>query len=95
MRIRNGESIVQHSLWADSHEEEKTIWDEFLGILSTIENPVLIHYGSFETVFLKRLCERYGSLIEGTVAQKSIKESLNLLTVIYAQIYFPGFSNGL
>ena len=33
--------------------------------------------------------------IEGTSTQKSIKESLNLLTVIYAQIYFPGFSNGL
>jgi predicted RecB family nuclease len=95
MRIRNGESIVQHSLWADSHEEEKTIWNEFLSILSTIDNPVLIHYGSFETVFLKRMCERYGSLIEGTAAQKSLKESLNLLTVIYAQIYFPGFSNGL
>ena len=95
IRIRNRESVVQHSLWADSPEEEKTIWNEFLGILSTIENPVLIHYGSFETAFLKRMCERYGSSIEGTTAQKSIKEFLNLLTVIYAQIYFPGFSNGL
>ena len=95
MRIRNGESVVQHSLWADSQGEEKTIWNEFLGILSMIEDPVLIHYGSFETAFLKRMCERYGELIEGTAAQKSIKESLNLLTVTYAQIYFPGFSNGL
>ncbi len=95
MRIKNGESVVQHSLWADSQEEEKTIWNEFIEILSTIEDPVLIHYGSFETAFLKRMCERYGELIEGTAAQKSIKESLNLLTVIYAQIYFPGFSNGL
>ena len=65
MRIKNGESVVQHSLWADSQEEEKTIWNEFLGILSTIEDPVLIHYGSFETAFLKRMCERYGELIEG------------------------------
>ena len=95
MRIKNGESVVQHSLWAGSKEEEKTIWNEFVGILSTIEDPVLIHYGGFETVFLKRMCERYGELIEGTAVQKSIKESLNLLTVTYAQVYFPGFSNGL
>lgn len=95
MRIKNGESVVQHSLWADSQEEEKTIWDQFLEILSAIDDPVLIHYGSFETAFLKRRCERYGKLIEGTAAQKSITESLNLLTVIYSQIYFPGFSNGL
>ena len=26
---------------------------------------------------------------------KAIKESINLLTVIYSQIYFPGFGNGL
>jgi predicted RecB family nuclease len=95
IRIQNGESVVQHSLWADSLEDEKTIWNEFIEILSTIEDPVLIHYGSFETAFLKRMCERYGELIEGTAVQKSIKESLNLLTVTYAQIYFPEFSNGL
>jgi len=95
MRIRNGDSIIQHSLWADSFEEEKKIWNEFLVILLTIENPILIHYGSFEMVFLKRMCDLYGASIEGTAPQKCIKESLNLLTVIYAQIYFPGLSNGL
>lgn len=95
MRIKNGESVVQHSLWADSQEKEKVIWEQFLEILSAINDPVLIHYGSFETAFLKRMCERYGELIEGTTAQKSITESLNLLTVIYSQIYFPGFSNSL
>lgn len=95
IRIKKGESIVQHSLWADSQEDEKIIWNRFLEIISAIDDPVLIHYGSFETSFLKRMCERYGELIEGTAAQKSITESLNLLTVIYAKIYFPGFSNGL
>lgn len=95
MMIRSGESVVQHNLWADNKQEEKLIWIEFLGILSTIENPVIIHYGSFETKFLKRMCERYGESIVGTSTQKSIKVTLNLLTVIYSQIYFPGFSNGL
>src|SRR6266403_1599061 len=48
VRIGNGESAVQHSLWADSAEDEGKIWRDFLTILETIENPVLIHYGSYE-----------------------------------------------
>src|SRR6266545_3998846 len=43
LRIGNGKSAVQHSLWADTVEDERKIWREFLGILETIEKPVLIH----------------------------------------------------
>ena len=50
VRIGNGESAVQHSLWADTVEDEGKIWREFLGILETVEKPVLIHYGSYETI---------------------------------------------
>ena len=60
VRIGNGESAVQHSLWADTVEDEGKIWREFLAILETVEKPVLIHYGSYETTFLKQMCERYG-----------------------------------
>ena len=52
VRIGNGESAVQHSLWADTVADEGKIWREFLGILETVEKPVLIHYGSYETTFL-------------------------------------------
>ncbi len=95
MRIRNGESLFQHSLWADSQEEEGTIWREFIGILSTIDNPILVHYGGFEKVFLKQMCKRYGKEIEGAQLNRSITESVNILSIIYGQIYFPSFSNGL
>jgi predicted RecB family nuclease len=44
--IGNGESAVQHSLWADTVKEEGSIWMQFLGILETVDNPNLIHYGS-------------------------------------------------
>jgi predicted RecB family nuclease len=95
MRIGNNHSVVQHSLWADNHRDELTIWRDFLAILSSIEKPVLVHYGSYESSFLKHMCERYGGPPEGTASEKAVKESINLLTVIYAQIYFPGFGNGL
>jgi hypothetical protein len=36
----------------------------FLQIIATIENPQLIYYGSYETVFLRRLKKRYGDTAE-------------------------------
>jgi len=71
VRIGNGEFAVQHSLWADTVEDEGKIWRKFLGILETVEMPVLIHYGSYETTFLKRMSERYGTPAEGTRAAKA------------------------
>ena len=94
VRFKTSEGIIQHSLWADRAEEEK-IWIEFLRILSDIENPVLIHYGSFETTFLKKMCDRYGGPPEGSAASKAIASTINLLSVIFAQVYFPSYSNGL
>ncbi|MBC7904270.1 MAG: TM0106 family RecB-like putative nuclease [Gemmatimonadaceae bacterium] len=61
VRIRHGDSVVQHSLWADRPEDEEKIWGEFVDLLSTIEKPVLIHYGSYETTFIKTMCSRYGA----------------------------------
>ena len=95
LRIGNGESAVQHSLWADTVEDEGKIWREFLGILETVEKPVLIHYGSYETKFSGSMCERYGGPPEGSVAAKAIQTAVNLLSVIFGQIYFPTISNGL
>ena len=95
LSIRNSNSLVQHSLWADSQKDEETIWNNFLAILASIEKPIIVHYGSYESSFLKRMNERYGGLPEGSASDKAIKESINLLTVIYSQIYFPGFGNGL
>ena len=95
--VRNGfgDSPGQHSLWADTIEDEGKIWREFLGILETVEKPVLLHYGSYEKMFLKRMCERYGEPPEGSVAAKAIQAAMNLVSVMFAQVYFPCCSNGL
>ncbi len=95
VRIKTIEGIIQHSLWADKASAEKKLWCDFLLLLSRIENPVLIHYGSFETTFIKRMCDRYGKPTGETAVAKAIKSTVNLLSLIYAQIYFPTFSNGL
>jgi predicted RecB family nuclease len=95
VRIGNGDLSVQHSLWADNKEDERRIWSEFLAVLNRIDNPVLIHYGSYETTFLKRMCVRYGEPTEVSSATKAIASAVNLLSVLFAQVYFPTYGNGL
>jgi hypothetical protein len=95
VRIGQGDAAVQYSLWADTVEGERTIWNEMLSILGTVKNPVLIHYGSYETVFLRRMCERYGEPLKGSAVAEAIRTPVNLLAVTFARVYFPTFSNGL
>ncbi|MBI2926393.1 MAG: IS66 family transposase, partial [Verrucomicrobia bacterium] len=95
LRIGHGDSAVQHSLWADTVEDEGKIWREFLAILETVEKPVVIHYGCYETSFLRRMGETYEEPLEGSVAAKAIQTAVNLLSVTFARVYFSTFSNGL
>jgi predicted RecB family nuclease len=95
IRINAGEKVVQHSLWADSQVDEKKIWGKFLGILSGVSNPVIMHYGSFEVTFLKRMCKRYGEPQTNITVQHTIENPINLLGFIYSRVYFPTYSNGL
>lgn len=95
LRVGNGESAVQHSLWADTVENEVKIWRKFLGILETIEKPVLIHYGSYETTFLRRMIQQYGAPEDESVAAKAIGHAINLLSFIFAKVYFSCLGNGL
>ena len=95
IRVEGPGGTEHRSLWADSPADEKRIWEEFLGILSRTDRPTLLHYGSFEKTFLKKMYERYGGPPELSATTTAIASSTNLLAVIYAQIYFPAYSNGL
>jgi predicted RecB family nuclease len=95
IRSTVADSVVQHSLWADNPSDEGRIWQEFLAKLMAIERPVLIHYGRFESVFLKQMCEKHGRPPKDSRAAKALESPVNLLSVIFGQIYFPTYSNGL
>ncbi len=94
IRIPTADGFVQHSFWADNNEDEKLIWDSFLGLLASVNNPTLIHYGSFETTYLKKMLNQYGYLTADSL-DKVIKQAVNLVSIIYARIYFPTYSNSL
>ena len=54
-----------------------------------------MHYGSYETTFLKRMGERHGEPPEASTLTEIVRSGVNLLSHIFAQVYFSGFSNGL
>ena len=93
--VEDERGIFQQYFWADTYRDEESIWKAFLDIVSSIERPVLIHYGSFETTFFKRMCDRYGELPKDGPTTNAIATSINVLSVIFAKIYFPTYSNGL
>jgi hypothetical protein len=95
VRIRQNDFVIQYSLWADTLEDEKKIWKEFIEILKTFENPVLIHYGSYETIFIKTMRNRYGLPKKESDVEKTLFSTVNLLSVIWGRIYFPVASNSL
>jgi predicted RecB family nuclease len=96
LRIPTDESRFQHSFWADGPEHEEAIWSAFLAALCAIPNPQIIHYGSYETQFLKRMRQRYCMSQEQLAFVESlVNGSVNLLSVMYARIYFPTYTNGL
>ncbi len=95
LRIRTAQKSVQHSFWAENADEEKMIWNNFLDVLLQIKDPQIIHYGSYEKTFLNRMRERHGCPPPDSQAAKAINHTVNLLSLIHAQIYFPTYSNGL
>lgn len=96
VRTRGSETCDQHSLWANRRRDEHRIWREFLEILMRLEKPLLIHYGSYETLFLRRMMERYPP---ARAAREGIEQAAtratNLLSLSYGQVYFPTYSNSL
>jgi predicted RecB family nuclease len=96
VRIKSGDAYVHYAFWANEPSEEQEIWAALLETLATIDHPQLIHYGSYETIFLQRMRARYRAAVEPPAfLDQLIAESINVLSVIYAQIYFPTYSNGL
>jgi predicted RecB family nuclease len=96
LRFRKRAKWHEYSFWADDKAGERTIWKQLLATLDAIPDPQLVHYGSYESVYLARMRERYPeTLRKKRHLESQFQQSRNLLKSIYASIYFPTFTNGL
>jgi predicted RecB family nuclease len=88
--VYDGEKCVQHSFWADTPEDEETIWKQLLAKINEYPEAPIYHYGSYEIKAVSELAKRYTTDVE-----KVIKHLININSYIYGRIYFPIFSNRL
>jgi len=88
--IKDGKRRV-FQFWADSENDQKKIWMQFIEVIEQLEDFVIFHHGNYDSVLVKRMQDQYGHLNENPVNEKLI----NTLFFLYGKVYFPTYSNGL
>jgi predicted RecB family nuclease len=77
--------------WADTEHDTEKIWRQFIDVIGQLEDFVIFHHGSYDSVFVKKMQDQYGNLNANPVSEKLI----NTLSLLYGKVYFPTYSNGL
>ena len=88
--IKDGRRRV-FQFWADSENEQKKIWMQFVEVIEQLEDFVIFHHGNYDSVFVKKMQDQYGNPNRNPVHEKLI----NTLSLLYSKVYFPTYSNGL
>jgi predicted RecB family nuclease len=93
LHIDHGEYQGNYSFWANNQHEEKDIWDLFLKTLNKIDYFTVAHYGSYDRRALISMQKKYGG--NKLLIERILSSCVNVLLMIYGQIYFPTYSNDL
>jgi len=92
MIVDDGGNETRYSLWADRPEDEELVFRQMLEIVSRYEDFRLIHFGSYEAAFLRRMGKTF---LGHPTLTRLTERTVNILPTIYSHIYFPVYSNGL
>lgn len=96
LRFESGAGPVERSFWANGPDDERGMWEDCLLTIKSIGNARLVHYGAYETRFLRTMKKRYVTAPDDVeFVDRLIETSVNLVASIYGSIYFPTFSNSL
>lgn len=90
--VVEGNTHTHRSFWLDSVDQETETFDAFLDLLAHYEDFTLFHYGSYEKALLRRMRKL---VKRKRLVDRALGNTVNVLSVIHASVYFPTFSNGL
>ena len=88
--VRDHESVTHHAFWADTIDEEESIWRMFVEKAEEYPDAPIYHYGSYEVRAIESLAKRFG-----TDVKCLSKRLVNLNSQVYGKVYFPVRSNSL
>jgi len=82
--------IQTYSFWADTQDDEATIFQNCLAVAERYKDAPIYHYGSYEPKAFSQIAKKHG-LNTGTIEKRLI----NVNAIIYGKVYFPSRSNRL
>jgi predicted RecB family nuclease len=88
--IKDRDSLGTYSLWADSPEQEKTIFQECVDLLTGYGDAPIYHYGSYDSRAFSRAAKKHGIAVKAILSR-----FVNVTSHIFGKLYFPAVSNGL
>ena len=88
--IKEGEKHSYHSCWAETLEDEKRIWQQFLAKAKEYPDAPIYHFGSYEPKALRLLSKR-----NSTETDWLKKRLVNINSHVFGKVYFPVRSNKL
>lgn len=92
--IVDGDAARRVSLWADGPADEARVWAAFLAEIARLgDDFALLHYGSYDARFLRRMAERHGG--DPAVLARLEERAVNVLSLVHGRVYFPVYANGL
>jgi hypothetical protein len=92
MIVQTGAMEERYSFWADTPAAEAWMYQQFLNVVRRYEVFQLYAYGRYESAFLRRMLQ-YADQRE--LGERTLACLVNVLSIIYAHVYFPTYSNGL
>ena len=92
--IDTDDETQKYSFWADSKAEEELIVEQFLKVVKNYNEFLLFHYGSIEIRYIKYLNRSFIGKYK-SVLDILLKKSVNVLSLIYGNFYFPVYENSL
>lgn len=85
-------TMQQHSFWIDNPDDESRLLRDFLSLAADYPDCRVFHYGQYDRSFLQRM--RAAARVKNPV-DALLQKSVNVLSLIHGNIYFPTYSNGL
>ena len=88
--VCQGDTTEHYAFWADTDQDERHMWQQFVDKVTQYPDAPIYHYGSYEPRAIAQLAKRYD-----TDAESLTKRLVNVNGYIYGKVYFPVRSNGL
>lgn len=94
LTIKTETKIDHINFWSNNCEDELGKASEFLSTVLSHEDFSIYHYGSYETDFLKKISRKLSPNYQDGIS-KILNRSVNILSILYSNVYFPTYTNGL